>query len=182
MAVQPAFLEELLAAQVAWVPVIELVVALLMLPLVTLHVLDRLAAEAADLQLRWVRSLHVVRQVDLQLVTAATVLANIPRSAVAVDTNVVSLQAVHTLIFHMTDIALEEIIRSVGPLVFIQCYLCVARFLTLVALVRLTMHIFHVILNIFRVVEMFVAEWTRISYPIQSFVHFGVFFMKARQV
>lgn len=125
VAVQPAPVKEFFAAQMARILIIELVVAPLMLPLVAPHVLDRFAAEAADLQLRRMRSFHVVRQVDLQLVTAAAVLADVSRVVVTVGANVVSLQAVHALISHVADVALEKIIRPVYPLVLVQCSLCV---------------------------------------------------------
>lgn len=182
VAVQPTPVEELLATQVARVLVLDFAVAPLVPPLVALHVLDCLAAEAADLQLRRVRPLHVVRQVDLQLVAAAAVLADVARLVLAVVTDVVPLQAVHALIPHVADVALEEVIRPVYPLVLVQRTLRVARLLALVAFVRLTVHVLHVVLDLLRAAETLVAEGTGVSYPVQDLVHLGGLFLRARQI
>lgn len=78
MIVQSAPVAELLAAQVTGILVHDFVIPFLMPPLVALHVFDRLAAETADLKLRRVRSLDMMRQIDLQFVTTAAVFANEP--------------------------------------------------------------------------------------------------------
>lgn len=119
MFVQSTSMMEPLAAQMTLVP--GLSIPLLMPPLVSLHVPDFLAAKAADLQLRRVSSLYMMRQIDLQLITVAAMLANKFRVVIAVNANVVSLQPICTFVLYMANPALEEIIWSMSSLVLLQC-------------------------------------------------------------
>lgn len=178
--VQSASVMKLFPAQVTRILVLDLTIALLVPPLVTLHVLHLLAAEAADLQLRHVSSLHVVRQIDLQFVTATAMLADEARLVLAVRANIMPLQTVPALVFHVADLALEEVVRSMYPLVLLQCSQRVASSLAPVALERFAVHVSHVSLDFPRVIESLLAEWTRILDFVQSFVHFGGRFLESR--
>lgn len=81
-----------------------------------------------------------------------------------VSTNVVPLQSVLALIFHMADFAFEEIVRLVYHLVLFQRSLGIARSLAFIAIVRFTMHIPDMSFDFLRVIEMFLAVWTCVPY------------------
>lgn len=170
--VQPAPVQELLATQVTSVLVSRLFAAFLMPPLVALHVLHLLAAESTDLQLRRVRSLRVVRQVCLQLVTTTAELAHVLRLVVAVSAHVVPLQAVLALVFYAADLALEKVIRPMDHLVLLQRANRVIRSFTHVAFVRFSVHVRHVVLHFLRVVETLLAEGTGVLDLVQRAIHF----------
>lgn len=158
MIVQSAPVEELLATQVASVLVPRLFAAFLMPPLVALHVLHLLAAESTDLQLRGVRSLYVVRQVCLQLVTTSAELAHVLRLVVAVSAHVVPLQAVLALVPHVADLALEIVIRPMDHFVLLQRTNRVIPSFTHVAFVRFPVHVRHVAFHFPRVVKTLLTE------------------------
>jgi len=173
---------ELFTAQMTRIFVLDLAVALLMSPLVTLHVFHLFAAKAADLQLRHVSSLHMMRQVDLQLVTATAMLANKSRLVLAVFANAMPLQSVSALVFHVADLALEEVVWPMYPLMLFQGSRRVASSLTLVTLKRLAVHVSDVSLDFLRIVELFLTKWTRVPYLFQNFVHLDRFLTRTRQL
>lgn len=176
MIVQSASVVELLAAQVTRIFILDLAISLLMSPLVVFDVLDLLAAEAANLQVRHVGSLHMMGQIDLQLVTTTTMFANVSRFVIAVGANAMSSQSLVTFVFHITDLALEEIVRQVYSFVRRQRQWRVTSSFTLVALIWFTMYIFDMSLNFICIVELLLAKWTCISYIFHDFVHFSDFF------
>lgn len=177
MIVQPAPVMELLATQMASVFVLHLLVAFLVPPFVAFHVFHLLAAKSTDLQLRDVGPLHVVRQVDLQLVTATAVLAHVLRLVVAVGTHVVPLQAVLAFVLHVAGLALEEVIRPMDHLVLLQRSGSVTRSFAHVAFIRLSVHVGHVILYLLCVVEAFLAEGASVPDLVQNLVHLDLVFL-----
>jgi hypothetical protein len=144
--------------------ILDFTVALLMSPFVTFHIFHLFAAKTADLQLRHVSSLHMMRQVDLQLVTATAMLANKSRLVFTVFANAVPLQSVSALVFHVADLALEEVVWPMYPLMLFQGSRRVTSSLTLVTLERFSVHVSDVSLDFLRIVELFLTKWTRIPY------------------
>lgn len=120
MFVQSASVMKLLTAQVTRIFILDVAISLLMPPFVALDILDFLATKTTDLQFQHMDSLHMMRQVDLQFITATTIFANESRLVIAVDANVVPFQSVLTFVFHVTDLTLKEIVRLMYSFVRLQ--------------------------------------------------------------